>query len=52
MREEIDLSKPLEGEEGDEMDFPLLGAWWALVFNLLLAWEDLTGEWTGEAWTI
>jgi hypothetical protein len=33
------------------MDFPLSRAWWASVFNLLLAWEDFTGEW-GASWTI
>jgi hypothetical protein len=40
MQEDTDLSEPLEGEEGATMDFPLLGAWWAYVFNLLLEWED------------
>jgi hypothetical protein len=32
--------------------FPFSGAWWALVFNLLLAWEDCAGEWAGESWKI
>ena len=40
MREDIDLSESFEGEEGATMDFPLLGAWWASVFNLLLTLED------------
>ena len=52
MWENTDLSKPLEGEEGAAMDFPLSGIWWALVFNLLIAWEDFTGEWVGATWTI
>ena len=47
----MDLSEPLEGEEGEAVAFPLSRAWWALFFNLLLAWEDCTGEW-GAAWKI
>ena len=45
----MDLSEPLEGEKGETMAFHLSGAWWASVFNLLLAWEDCTGEWAGAA---
>jgi hypothetical protein len=52
MREDTDLAESFEGEEGETTDFPLSRAWWASVFNLLLAWEDYTGEWTGAAWTI
>jgi hypothetical protein len=52
MREDTDLTKSFEGEEGVVVDFPLSGASWALVFNLLLAWEDYIGEWTRAAWTI
>ena len=48
----MDLSNPLEGEEGGAVDFPLSRAWWASVFNLLLAWEDCTGEWSGVAWAM
>jgi hypothetical protein len=48
MREDMDLAESFEGEEGAIVDFPLSGAWWALVFNLFLAWEDCTGEWTGQ----
>jgi hypothetical protein len=44
------LSEPLEGEEGVAVDFPLSRAWWASIFNLFLAWEDCTGEWSGESW--
>jgi hypothetical protein len=42
--EETDLSEPLAGEEGETVAFPLSREWWALVFNLLLAWEDFIGE--------
>jgi hypothetical protein len=52
IREHTDLLEPLEGEEGEAVDFPLSSAWWALVFNLLLAWEDCTGEWSWEDWTM
>ena len=51
IREDIDLSEPMEGEEGATMNFPLSRAWCASFFNLLLVWEDYTGEW-GVAWTI
>jgi hypothetical protein len=44
IREDTNLSEPLEGEEGKSTTFPLSRAWWASVFNLLLAWEDFTGE--------
>jgi hypothetical protein len=50
--EDTDLSYPLEGEEGAAVAFPLLRAWWASVFNLLLAWEDFIGKWSGEAWAM
>jgi hypothetical protein len=50
IREDAYLSESLEGEEGAAVDFPLSNSWWALVFNLLLAWEDFTGEWLGAAW--
>jgi hypothetical protein len=52
MWEDTELAESFEGEEGAEMTFPLLGAWWALVFNLFLAREDYTGEWEGETWKI
>jgi hypothetical protein len=52
MREDKDLIKSFEGEEGASMAFPLSGAWWDSVFNLLLAWEDYIGEWKRAAWTI
>jgi hypothetical protein len=52
MQEDMDLEESFEGEEGETTDFPLSGAWWASVFNLLLAWEDCIGEWAGECWTI
>jgi hypothetical protein len=44
IREDMDLSDPLEGEEGAAVDFPLSSVWCAYVFNILLAWEDFTGE--------
>jgi hypothetical protein len=34
------------------MAFPLSKAWWASVFNLLLVWEDCTGECLGATWTM
>jgi hypothetical protein len=34
------------------MDVNLSRAWWASIFNLLIAWEDCTGEWAGASWTI
>jgi hypothetical protein len=49
MQDEIDLAESLEGEEGATTNFPLSGAWWASVFNLLLVWEDCMGECAGEA---
>jgi hypothetical protein len=52
MWEDIDLSESFECEEGETLAFPLSGAWQASVFNLLIAWEDCTGEWTREACTI
>jgi hypothetical protein len=52
MREDMDLAESSEGEEGEATTFPFLGAWWASMFNLFLAWEDYTHEWTGEAWKI
>jgi hypothetical protein len=52
MGEDMNLAESFEGEEGPATAFPLSGAWWASVFNLLLAWEDYIGEWTREAWTI
>ena len=52
MRDETDLAESFEGEEGAAIAFPLSGAWWDSVFNLLLVWEDCTGEWAWEAWTI
>ena len=52
MREDTYLVESFECEEGETTDFPLSGAWWASVFNLFLACEDCTGEWTGAAWTI
>jgi hypothetical protein len=52
IQEEKDLSEPLEGEEGAVVAFPLSSAWWASIFNLLLAWEDFIGEWSGETWTM
>jgi hypothetical protein len=36
MWEDTDLSESFEGEEGAVVAFPLSGAWWASVFNLLL----------------
>jgi hypothetical protein len=48
----MDLLEPLEGEEGAAVDFPLSRAWWASVFNILLAWEDFTGEWSVATWTM
>ena len=52
MQEDTDLTESFEGEEGETMDFPLLGAWLASIFNLFLAWEDCTSEEEGAAWTI
>jgi hypothetical protein len=52
MRDDIDLPESFEGEEGATTTFPLIGAWWALVFNLFLAWKNYTGEWVRETWTI
>jgi hypothetical protein len=52
MRDETNLAESFEGEEGETTTFPLSGAWWALIFNLFLVWEDCTGECAGEAWTI
>jgi hypothetical protein len=52
MREDMDLAESLEGEEGETMTFPLSRVWWASVFNLLVAWEYYTSEWTGTTWTI
>jgi len=52
IREDMDLSEPLEGEEGETMSFPLSRAWWASFFNLLLAWVDFTGEWSGTTWAM
>jgi hypothetical protein len=52
IREDMDLSESLEGEEGAGVTFPLSNAWRALVFNLLLAWEDCTGEWLGATWAM
>jgi hypothetical protein len=52
IREDTDLSESSEGEEGETIAFPLSKPWWALVFNILLAWEDFTGEWLGETWTM
>jgi hypothetical protein len=52
MREDTNLVESFEGEEGATTTFPLSGARWASVFNLLLAWEYCTSEWTWEAWTI
>jgi hypothetical protein len=49
---DTDLSEPLEGEEGAAMDFPLSRAWWTFIFNLFLAWEDCTDEWSGASWTM
>jgi len=46
------LLESSEGEEGEAIYFPLSNAWWASVSNILLAWEDFTGEWLGEAWTM
>jgi hypothetical protein len=34
MWDETDLVESFEGEEGKTTNFPLLGAWWALVFIL------------------
>jgi hypothetical protein len=48
----MDLSESTEGEEGATMSFALSSAWWDLVFNLLLAWEDFTREWLGAYWTM
>jgi hypothetical protein len=52
IREDMDLSESSEGEEGATIAFPLSNAWWASVFNLLLAWEDFTSEWLGASWTM
>jgi hypothetical protein len=52
MWEDTDLAESFEGGEGEAADFPLLGAWSASIFNLFLAWEYCTSEWTGEAWKI
>jgi hypothetical protein len=52
IQEYTDLSEPLEGEEGEVVAFPLSSTWWASVFNLLLAWEDCAGEWSGAAWAM
>jgi hypothetical protein len=52
IREDTDISKSLEGEEGATMDFPLSSAWWDSIFNLLLAWEDCTSKWLGATWTM
>jgi hypothetical protein len=51
IRGDKDFSEPLEGEEGETMDFPFSRSWCASIFNPFLAWEDFTGEW-GEDWTI
>jgi hypothetical protein len=48
----MDLLESLEGEEGVVVAFPLSSAWWDSIFNILLAWEDCTGEWLGEAWAM
>jgi hypothetical protein len=50
IQEDTDLSESLESEEGEAVAFPLSNAWWASVFNLLLAWEDCVGKWLGVAW--
>jgi hypothetical protein len=47
IREDMNLSEALEGEEGATMAFPLLRA---SFFNLLLAWEDFTAKWSGVSW--
>jgi hypothetical protein len=52
MQDEMDLAESLEGEEVAATTFPLLGAWWASVFNLFLAWEDCTGECARASWKI
>jgi hypothetical protein len=52
MRHDMDLGESFEGEEGEVVAFPLSQAWWALMFNLFIVWEDYIGEWAGEAWTI
>jgi hypothetical protein len=52
MQDEKDLAESFDGEEGEAMAFHLSGAWWASVFNLLLAWEDCIGECAWETWTI
>ena len=48
----MDLAESFEGEEGETTTFPLSGAWWTSLFNPFLSWEDYTGEWTREPWTI
>jgi hypothetical protein len=52
IREDMDLSKPLEGEEREIVDFPLSSAWCASVFNILIEWEDCTSERSSEAWAM
>jgi hypothetical protein len=52
IREDIDLSESIEGEEGAVVDFPLSNAWWDSIFSLLLAWEDCTSEFLGASWTM
>ena len=49
MRDEKDLAESFEGEEGAATTFPLSSAWWASIVNLLLVWEDCTGECAGVA---
>jgi hypothetical protein len=44
IREDTDFSESSKGEEWATIAFPLSNAWWDLVFNLLLAWEDCTGD--------
>ena len=40
MQDDTDFAESFEHDEGATVVFPLSGAWWASVFNLLLAWED------------
>ena len=47
MWDKMVLFESLEGEEGEESNFPLSCMWWASVLSLLLAWEDFTGECLG-----
>jgi hypothetical protein len=52
-REDTDLEESVNGLEGEVVTFPLSGTICEMsVFNLLLAWEDYTGDASWVACTI